>query len=417
MSIRILAGRCGVALAALAASLLPGAAAQAEDVFRIGGIAELSGKYVAYGSQVKRGIETAIAVWKSVRGDKVAGRSIEVVIRDVQSNNSLAVSVMNQLIQSDKATVIIGPGGSDVGAAVVPAWKKTEERPVWLVPGVSSTVVEKNIGKDEYFFHTFSWTYDYHETNVDMLKRALGPDHTVAIIYADDAYGRAHLDYARKYLKEAGFKIVDEELVRAGANDFMPTLVKLRAMHPQIVYTLMQTDDAVLIAKQIRAAKLDPQYLIGTAQAILPEWRSAVGDIQECWTGVATWLPGLGYPADKTEPKLFPASATWETDWRQRNQREAEFMDAGAYVSTMLALLAVEKANSTDRDKIEKALAEGDYMTPLGESKFVPSELAVHQAFSKMVVFQLQKGADGFKSVLLYPADIAQGKLQSCPTE
>jgi branched-chain amino acid transport system substrate-binding protein len=387
----------------------------AEEPFRIGSPASLSGKFVAFGAQVKKGVETAVEVWKSGRDGKVAGRDIEVVVRDTQSNPSVTVSVMNELMQSDKSDVLIGPGASNIGAAAVPPWRQNPKHPIWIVPGVSTTVVETEVGKDPYFFHTFAWTYHYHSTNAAAMKASIGTGKKVAIIYSDGAYGRSHIEAARKYLKEAGYNIVGEELVRENATDFTPSILKIRAMHPDILYTLVQTTDAVVLAKQVYSAKLGVPYLIGTAQAILPEWKNAVGDVQECWTGVATWMPGLTYAADKREPKLFPSSADWEAMWRAKYKKEPEYMEVGAYVSTMLALLAVEKSKSTDRDKMRAALDSESYQTPLGNSKFAPSEIALQQAFSEMVVFQQQKQPDGtFKSVIIYPKDVAQGKLQKC---
>jgi branched-chain amino acid transport system substrate-binding protein len=387
----------------------------AEEPFRIGSPASLSGKFVAFGAQVKKGVETAVEVWKSGRDGKVAGRDIEVVVRDTQSNPSVTVSVMNELMQSDKSDVLIGPGASNIGAAAVPPRRQNPKHPIWIVPGVSTTVVETEVGKDPYFFHTFAWTYHYHSTNAAAMKASIGTGKKVAIIYSDGAYGRSHIEAARKYLKEAGYNIVGEELVRENATDFTPSILKIRAMHPDILYTLVQTTDAVVLAKQVYSAKLGVPYLIGTAQAILPEWKNAVGDVQECWTGVATWMPGLTYAADKREPKLFPSSADWEAMWRAKYKKEPEYMEVGAYVSTMLALLAVEKSKSTDRDKMRAALDSESYQTPLGNSKFAPSEIALQQAFSEMVVFQQQKQPDGtFKSVIIYPKDVAQGKLQKC---
>jgi branched-chain amino acid transport system substrate-binding protein len=387
----------------------------AEEPFKIGGVTELSGRFVAFGAQVKKGIETAVEVWKSERGDKVAGRDINIILRDVQSNNTVTVSVMNELMQAEKADVLIGPGGSNIGAAAVPPWRQYDKRPVWIVPGVSTTVVEKEIGKDPYFFHTFAWTYHYHSTNAAAMKQWIGSGKKVAIIYSDGAYGRSHIESARKYLKEAGFTIVAEELIREGAPDFTPSLLKIRAYRPDALYTLVQTDDAVLLAKQVYSAKLGIPYLIGTAQAILAEWKEGTGDLQECWTGVATWMPGLTYAADKTEPKLFPSAADWEAHWRKKYNKDAEYMEVGAYVSTMLALLAVEKAKSTDRDKMHDALETLAYDTPMGNSKFAPSEIALNQAFGDMVVFQQQKQPDGkFKSVIVYPEKVATGKLQAC---
>jgi branched-chain amino acid transport system substrate-binding protein len=396
-------------------AMMSSTGAVAQEDLRIGEPAELSGRFVAFGAQIQKGVEAAVETWKAVRGDTVAGHRITVIPADTQSNTSLTVSVMNKLIQSDKAHILVGPGASDIGAAAVPPWKQVADRPIWFVPGVSTTIAEKAVDKDPYYFHTFPWVYHYHSANIAMLKAALGTDKTVAIIYSDGAYGRAHVGYTRNYLKDAGYKIIDEELIRENANDFTPALLKIRDKKPDILYTLVQTNDGILLTKQIRALNLRLPYLLGTFQTTIPEWRKAVGDLQECWTGITTYMPGANFPADKREPRLFPSGNAWEEYWHTKFHKEPEYMEAGAYVSTMLGLLAVEKVNSLDRDKIAKALAEDSYDTILGPSKFEPSEVALHQAFSKVLIFQQQKAGNEFKSVILYPPQVAQGSLQQCP--
>ena len=48
-------------------------------------------------------------------------------------------------------------------------------------------------------------------------------------------------------------------------------------------------------------------------------------------------------------------------------------------------------------------------------SGFQKSRVVLHQAFGTMVVFQRQKKPDGsITSVLVYPEQVATGKLQPC---
>lgn len=405
--------KCVLAAAALVCCASPG---QAQETLKIGAPVSTSGRYAAYGTQGKRGIEEAIETWKKVRGDKVAGRTIEVLFRDTQSNNAITVSLMNAFIQTDKVDVIIGPDGSNIAAAAVPPWKKIEERPVWFVPGGSSDVIEKEVGPDRYFFHTYAWSYYYHESNAAALKAHLGPNKKVAIVYSDGAYGRSHIDDARKSLKEAGFDVVMEELVREGSADFNPTLVKVRARRPDVLYVLVQTNDAIQIAKQIQSARLGVPYLVGTAQTQLSEWQDAIGDAQICWTGVTTWVPGaMSFPADAREPKLFPAAQEWEKAWVEKYKAVPDFLEVGYYISTILTLLAVEETKSTDREKMTAWLQKQEYQTPLGDSKFIASRVALNQAFGTMIVFQRVKKQGGtITSAVVYPEKTATAKLQPC---
>ena len=284
------------------------------------------------------------------------------------------------------------------------------------MPGGSSTKIEKEVGPDPYFFHTYAWAYYYHINNTAALKASLGDKKKIAFVYTDGAYGRAHIDDARRYVKEGGFEIVASELVREGASDFNSAIIKIRAARPDVLYTLMQTTDAVQFAKQVYTAKVGIPYLVGTAQAQLPEWQEAVGEAQNCWTGVTTWVTGLKLPADPREPKLFPSAADWETAWRAKyDNKTPEFLEAGYYVSTILTLLAVEQTKSIDREKIKVWLETQDYKTPLAlSSKFLPSEVALHQAFGTMVVFQQVKEGNGYISKVVYPKELATGDLQPC---
>ncbi|MFI4982777.1 MAG: hypothetical protein ACHQIO_20695, partial [Nevskiales bacterium] len=189
------------------------------------------------------------------------------------------------------------------------------------------------------------------------------------------------------------------------------------AAHPDILYTLVQTNDAVLLAKQIYSAKLNIPYLMGTFQATLPEFKNALGEVQECWTGVNTYEVGLHTKADAKEPKLFPAADEWEAAARAKYHKEPEYQEVGSYISTIIALLAVEHTNATDRDHVGPALAAEAYDTMMGSSRFEPSAIALHQAFGRVIDFQLQKEGDAFKSVIFYPPSRAGGKLQACPTQ
>ena len=53
----------------------------------------------------------------------------------------------------------------------------------------------------------------------------------------------------------------------------------------------------------------------------------------------------------------------------------------------------------------------------MGNSRFGPSEIALHQAFGKVIDFQLQKQGDGYDNVIFYPPERAGGKLVACPAQ
>jgi branched-chain amino acid transport system substrate-binding protein len=377
--------------------------ASAQDTIRIGAPFELSGRFVAYGAQGKRGVEMAVDVY----GGKIGDKKIEVLYRDVQSNNQVAVTAFTELTQQEKVDFVIGPIASGIVAASVPAWRQS--KPLWIVPGSSSTQLEDVMKGEELFFHTYPWAYQYHEGAAKALADAMGKGKKVAIIYSDGAYGREQLPWAKEFYTKYGFEIVATELVREGSADLNPVLQRIRQTRPDVILGIVQTTDGIQLAKQIHVAKLNVSALVGTAYPQLQEWSQATGEAADGWIGVTTYLPGMKRAADPKMSKLFPSLTDWEADFRKRYNREPEFLDVTNYTSMMMLLVAIERAGSTDKNKVAKELTNLNIQTMLGSSNFVPTPGGgLHQAFNDMVVFQRVEE----KFNVLYPADAADGKLQ-----
>ncbi|MEP9380477.1 ABC transporter substrate-binding protein [Aquabacter sp. CN5-332] len=387
------------------AGALATAPAFAQESIKIGVPMELSGRFVAYGASGRRGVELAAEVY----GGKVAGKKIDLLVRDIQSESQATISVFNELISKEKVNYIIGPIGSPTVAAAIPAWR--QGKPIWLVPGSSSTKLEEEIGQEPEFFHTFPYAYNYHESVAAALKSQLPPGQKVAIVYTDDNYGRTHQPYAKKYLTDAGFEIVAEEIVRTNAADMNPLLTKIARLKPDVLLGLVQTTDAVTLAKQIYTRKLPVPYLVGTAATQLDEWQKAVGPAQEGWVGVTTYLPGLHRPGNTEYPKLFPPSDEWEAAFVKKYGQQPDFEDAGCYVTAMLLFLAIDKAGGDDKDKVAAELRKMDIPnTLLGTAKFVATPSGTkQQAFTNMVVFQRHDGKD----LMLYPPGPETGKIHA----
>lgn len=387
------------------ATVLAAGPVAAQETVKIGVPMELSGRFVAYGASGKRGVELAAEVY----GGKVAGKPIELLVRDVQSESQATISVFNELVTKEKVNYIIGPIGSPTVAAAIPAWR--QGKPIWLVPGSSSTKLEDEVGGDPEFFHTFPYAYHYHESVAAALKSQLPPGQKVAIVYTDDNYGRTHQPYAKKSLTAAGFEVVAEEIVRTNAADMNPLLTKFARVKPDVLLGLVQTTDAVTLTKQVYTRKLPVPYLVGTAATQLDEWQKAVGPAQEGWVGVTTYLPGLKRPGNTEYPKLFPPSDEWEAAFVKKFGQEPDFEDAGCYVTAMMLFLAIDKAGADDKEKVAAELRKMDISnTLLGTAKFVSTPSGTkQQAFTDMVVFQRHEG----KNLMLFPQGPNTGRIQA----
>lgn len=397
----VLAGM--VAAGAAPAVVRPARAAQ---TVQIGVPLELSGRFVSFGSSVKRGIDMAVDAFHGQAGS----RKIELLVRDVQSDAQVMVQVMNTLTKQDRVGFVIGPISSAMVAAAIPAWRQT--KPIWICHGSTTPLTEEQVGNEPNFFHTFPYIYHYSAAMSAGLEAVLGDGKSAAIVYADDAYGRAGLPIARKYFGKAGFKITDEQLIRSGAHDMNPVLQRIRAGRPDVLIVLLQTTDLATFAKQVQIANLDVPYVTDGTDVFVEEWQKAVGSAQEGWIGVSGFIPGMHRPASKQRPDIFPATNEWEAAFRARFNMAPGYLEIGGYCAMAMLLLAIEKADSDDQEKVAAALRSLDLETLLGRGHFAPTESGtLQQAFQDLMVAQRQNG----KSVIVYPPSLADGKLMPRP--
>jgi branched-chain amino acid transport system substrate-binding protein len=400
-----------------AAILSPGISVAAEKPFKIGVSVDLTGKFSAYGKPSKDGVEYAVAEWRRIKGDRVGSRPLEVIIKDSQSSAQPTISSFLEFFQKDKVDVLVGPTASGLVAAVVPLWKQTPDRPIWVEPGGTSGKVRELLGADDLFFHMHGWSSSYSSTIAKALASSLDPSkRRVAFLYSDGSYGRSDLPEAKRFFSEAGFQIVGEELMREGATDLSSVISKLKQSKPDVLFALVQTEDGIQVAKQLYQQKFQASVLIGLAQVPLKQWQEATGAAQKCWVSPVSWLPGSSYLADKAEPDLFPSAAQWESDYEKATGKVPEFITVMHYVTVINTLLAAERAGkNSDRETLAAEIAKSNYNTPFGHLNFVQSGATKYQAFGEMIAFQRQETGDGnFKNVIFFPAEAATGQLQLC---
>jgi branched-chain amino acid transport system substrate-binding protein len=381
-----------------------GTQAFAADTVKIGVPIELSGRFVAFGGHCKQGVEMASAAF----GGKVIGKKIELLFRDVQSDTQSTVSAVTQLINSENVNYLIGPLASPIAAAAIPPWR--QGRPLWMMAGASIDLFEKQVGDDPLYFHTFPYAYHYYETLSAGLKHYLGAEKRVAVIYTDDEYGRTHLPLVEKFFEAAGFNIVAEEIVRANTPDMNPVLTKINLSKPDILLGVVQTTDAIKLAKSVYIRHLNIPYLVSTFAIQLKEWQDAVAEAQDGWIGLSAYLQGeVKWPADPNYPKLFPSSEEWEKIFREKYGHEPGYYVPICYATTAMLLLAIEKAGVDDKEKVAEALRKLDVRTPYGHGKFIATPSGTkQQAFADLLVFQRQNG----KSVVVWPLETATGAIK-----
>ena len=81
-------------------------AAMAQDSFKIGLILPMTGPFASTGKQ----IEAAVRLYIAQNGDTVAGKKVELIVKDDTSAPDVTKRIAQELVVNDKVSVLAGFG-------------------------------------------------------------------------------------------------------------------------------------------------------------------------------------------------------------------------------------------------------------------------------------------------------------------
>jgi branched-chain amino acid transport system substrate-binding protein len=346
------------------------ALAQKEPV-RIGVIQPLTGSVAYNGTSDING--SRLAVEERNRKGGVLGRMVELVIEDGQCKPANSVNAAEKLIQRDKVPVISGAFCSSSTMAVMPVVEKNH---IPLVTGVSSMAGLTERGNRWFFRATETdalLAKSFAKILVNNLKLK-----TIAYIGVNDDWGRGGVDEFSKQIETLGGKTVLKEYFDHGTTDFYTLLTRLRAMQPDGIFVAAETQDGSLLVKQLKELGVQSK-VFGVGSWATNDFVKLAGAAAE---GIYAAVP---YAATMDTPKNRGFVNAYQS---KHNEFPGKYAAAG-YNAINIIMDAIERAGSTDAEKIRDALANTDYEGPNGRFRFD----AKGQAYGFTVVLvQLKAG-------------------------
>ena len=138
------------------AAVAPAAFAQAGAKLKVGLMLPYTGTFAALGNAIENGFRLHVAE----QGGKIAGREVEYVRVDDESDPSKATDNVNKLIKRDNVDVIVGTVHSGVAMAMAKAAK--ESGTLLIVPNAGATAVTGPMCAPNIFRSSFSnWQPGY----------------------------------------------------------------------------------------------------------------------------------------------------------------------------------------------------------------------------------------------------------------
>ncbi len=322
----------------------------AEDVV-IGAIYPLTGG-VAYDGQTKLN-GALIAVEEINAKGGVLGRNLRLEVEDGACNPAQSVAAAEKLITLTKVPAILGAFCSSSSGAVMEVAKKYK---VPQLTGVSTSYKLTQQG-NRYFFRATDTTA--------LLAGAFGQAiidtgaKRIAFLVVNDDWGRAVAESYGEELTRLGAEIVATEIFSRDDTDLFPYITKIKSAKPDVVITAANTQAAANVTIQLRQLGVTAT-LMGEGAFTSDAYQKLVGDLANGVIGLVEYVPSIG----------GAANAAFVKKYKSRHGEAPSKFSAFGYQTVYIMAQAIERAGSTDSEKIREALTKTDYDGLTGNFKF-----------------------------------------------
>jgi branched-chain amino acid transport system substrate-binding protein len=311
--------------------------AQDSGPIRIGALNPVTGSGSPYGTGMQKMILAAAETVNAAGG--AAGRQIQVMAEDSQTNPQAGVLAAKKLIEVNKVQAILGTWSSGVTLAVLPLCRAAGI-PILHVsgaPNLSDLGVTGGLG---YRFHTPNGRTG--RCYAEMCKKE--GFKRVATMAFNNASGLGLTEGFAKAWKDMGNDIVEKVVYEPNQSSYRSELMKVLAARPDAIVTGSYYADTTIIMREWFQTGQKSRWVI-PGHATTPEFIKAVGPAAE---GVLT--------ADLVVAKESPSYAPYDAAYRKHMGQPGESNIYAAMTwDMMIALaLAIEATGSTDMAAVNK---------------------------------------------------------------
>ncbi len=335
-------------------------AAEAQKPIKVGYPMILSGPGALFGDPALKGAQMFVDELNAKGG--VLNRKIELVPRDTKGDANEAVRVSRELILKENVDFLVGTLTSAEGPAVSVVAKENKIVFIANIPKTDQLTAPDKL--HPYVFRVSANTTVEGRSAAEIMAK--WPVTKIATISPDYAYGqdvtKAFVEHIKKI--KPSVQIVDQQWPKLGEADYTPFINAQLAKKPEAVFSSLWGGHFVTFAKQAKplgyfdAIKYN---MVAGGEAGSPESTKSMGADYP----VGIW--GNSYDAFYWEDN---PGAHKEYTARISKYLKDEYPSSWAiqgYIGMQFLVEAIKKANSTDSDKVAKALLGLSVDTPAGK--------------------------------------------------
>jgi branched-chain amino acid transport system substrate-binding protein len=348
-----------LAVTALAAGTAPAAA---QETVKIGLIIPLTGPFTTTGKQ----LEAAARLYMQQNGTTVAGKKIELVVRDDAGRAENTARIAGELIQNDKVSFVAGFGLTPLAMATAPIATNAKVPMVVMMAG-TSIITERS----PYIVRT---SFTLGQSAVIIADwAAQNKIKKVVTLVTDYAPGHdAEKSFVEQF-KSKGGEVSESIRVPIQNPDFAPFLQRVLDAKPDALFVFTPSGVGSILMKQFVERGLDKSgiRLIGTGDITDDDILNGFGDAA---IGVVT---SHNYSTDHPSAKNKEYVAAFK---KANGGMRPNFASVGAYDGIHLIYEALKKTGGkTDGDALLAAMKGMKWESPRGPMSIDPETRDVIQ--------------------------------------
>jgi branched-chain amino acid transport system substrate-binding protein len=330
---------------------------------KLGILQPVTGALAQDGDLGRAGAQIAIDEVNKSGGLKgLGGAKIEMVFGDAQSTPDGGVAQVERM-QSEGVAAIVGGFASPICLAASQAASRYG-LPYVVDVGVADSIVNRGLTNTFRFAPGFGKVSSTALANLVKLNEAAGnPVKTVVLVHEDGLFGSGTAKLLQAELPKLGFQILETISHPTPARDMSNIALRIRSLNPDMIIPSDYYGESVLLARTLQQQRIKPKAIYGILNGAASNYRF----VKE-FPDAAEGMLDCNHWADPRNPKT--AIVRKQTEAMGKIWAYNVMLN---YSCVLLALDAMDRAGSTDKDKVTAALAASTFsghIMPYGPTKF-----------------------------------------------
>src|SRR5476649_663444 len=342
-------------IAAVAALALVSSGAAAQETVKVGLVLPMTGQQASTGKQ----IDAAVKLYQAQHGNMVAGKKIEVILKDDTTVPDITKRLATELVTNDKVAFLAGFGVTPSAMSTAPVATQAKVPEIVMAAGTSSiTEASPFIARTSFTLAQSSepmaaWAFKNGIKKVVTLVSDYGPGIDAEKSFSDK-------------FKADGGTIVENLRIPMRSPDFSPVLQKVADAKPDALFVFVPSGTGAQFVKQFVERGLDKSdvKLIATGDVTDDDQLNGMG---EAVVGV---INAHNYSANHNSA----LNKSFVEGFKKVNSgMRPNFMSVGGYDGMHLIYEALKKTNGdTDGTKLMAAIKGMAWQSPRGPISIDP---------------------------------------------